>query len=194
MWIVLGLGNPGQRYRATRHNVGYRVVDLLAERFRVRFESDGVIGRTAWTARAVAGEEGLLLAKPRVYMNRSGLAAAALSRLEAVDLTRLLVVFDDADLELGRVRVRPEGGAGGHNGIRSLVDTLRTRSFPRVKLGIKGRTRTDQELSDYVLTEFDRDEREIVERMIVQGADATEWVLREGVESAMREFNGRPPV
>ena len=194
MKIVFGLGNPGESYRRNRHNVGYRVVDLLAERGGVRLEGRGDVGRSAWTARATIAGADVLLAQPRTFMNRSGSAALAVARKVGASPEEILVVFDDADLDLGRVRVRPEGGAGGHNGIRSLMDTLASPSFPRVKLGIKGPGRHDQDLADYVLTDFARDEREVVERMLVLGADAVEWVLRDGVESAMREFNGRPPA
>jgi PTH1 family peptidyl-tRNA hydrolase len=189
--VVFGLGNPGEAYRRTRHNVGYRVVDLLAERTGVRLEARGEVGRKAWTARAVVAGAEVLLAQPKTFMNHSGSAALAVARKAGAAPGEILVVFDDADLELGRVRVRPEGGAGGHNGIRSLMDTLGSPAFPRVKLGIRGVGRDERDLAEYVLTDFDRDEREVVERMVGLGADAVEWVLREGVESAMQEFNGR---
>lgn len=191
MKIVLGLGNPGEQYRRTRHNVGFRVLDILAERAGVEFAARGELGRKAWTAEAGIGGSRIVLAKPRTFMNRSGSAALALARRAGASPQEILVVFDDADLELGRVRVRPEGRAGGHNGLRSILETLGSAAFPRVKLGIKGTERPREELADYVLTGFTPDEREPLERMLVKGADAVEWVVREGIESAMREFNRR---
>jgi PTH1 family peptidyl-tRNA hydrolase len=190
--IVLGLGNPGDAYRNTRHNVGFRVLDLLAERAGVRFESRGELGRKAWHAEAELGGVSVVLGKPRTFMNRSGAAALALARRSCASPEEILVVFDDADLALGRVRVRPEGGAGGHNGLRSIIDTLGSSAFPRVKLGIRGAGRDEEDLADYVLTGFDADEREVLEGMLSRGADAVEWVLRHGVASAMQEFNGKP--
>ncbi len=192
MKIVLGLGNPGDSFRDTRHNVGFRVLDLLAERSGSRFEGRGELGRTVWHAEAEVGGIRVVLGKPRTYMNRSGSAALALARRANARPEEILVVFDDADLAFGRVRVRPEGGAGGHNGLRSIIETLGSPAFPRVKLGIRGAGRRDEDLADYVLAGFDPDERETLEAMLSRGADAVEWVLRHGVASAMQEFNGKP--
>lgn len=191
MKIVLGLGNPGERYRSTRHNVGFHVVDLLARRAGARFSRRSDALAKAWTAEAEFGGRRVVLAKPRTYMNRSGAAALALAAAHGASPEEILVVFDDADLALGRVRVRAEGRAGGHNGIRSLLAAFRTERFPRVKLGVKGLGRTEADLADYVLEPFDAGERAEVERMIPIGADAVEAVLKEGLEAAMREFNGR---
>lgn len=192
MKIVLGLGNPGESYRNTRHNVGFRVLDLLAERAGVRFDTRGEMGRKAWFAEAEIGGVVVLLGKPRTFMNRSGSAALALARRSYAAPEEILVVFDDADLVLGRVRVRPEGRAGGHNGLRSIIDTLGSTSFPRVKLGVRGTGRHEEDLADYVLAGFAPDEREVLAAMLSRGADAVEWILRYGVESAMGEFNGKP--
>jgi PTH1 family peptidyl-tRNA hydrolase len=123
-------------------------------------------------------------------MNLSGRAAAALCRRFTAEPSDLLVVYDDADLALGRVRVRPEGGAGGHNGIRSLIEVLGTPAFPRVKLGVRGEGRDARDLADYVLDKFLPDERPIVARMVASGADAVETVVAEGVATAQRTFNG----
>ncbi|HEX6850003.1 MAG TPA: aminoacyl-tRNA hydrolase [Candidatus Polarisedimenticolaceae bacterium] len=178
MKIVVGLGNPGDKYRATRHNVGFRAVDLLAERHGGTFEAKGDLGDKAWTARVTLAGAPVVLAKPRTFMNRSGSAVLALLRKYPVEpKTDLIVVFDDADLELGKVRVRPEGGHGGQNGMRSILEVIGTREFLRVKLGIKGVSRLESDLADYVLGPFDPEERPVVENMIVAGADAVEALV-----------------
>lgn len=190
MRIVLGLGNDGAAYRGTRHNAGFEVADVLAERTGAEFQSRGDLGRLAWTAATEIAGERVVLAKPRTLMNLSGRAAAALCRRFTAEPSDLLVVYDDADLALGRVRVRPEGGAGGHNGIRSLIEVLGTPAFPRVKLGVRGEGRDARDLADYVLDKFLPDERPIVARMVASGADAVETVVAEGVATAQRTFNG----
>jgi len=188
--IVVGLGNEGTEYRGTRHNVGFEVADVLAERTGAAFSSRGDLGRLAWTAACELAGERVVLAKPRTLMNLSGRAAAALCRKFSVDASALIVVYDDADLALGRVRVRPEGGTGGHNGLRSLVEVLGTPAFPRVKLGVLGEGRHARELADYVLDRFLPDERPVVARMVGTGADAVEAVVGSGIEAAQRAFNG----
>ena len=190
MRIVLGLGNEGAEYRGTRHNVGFEVADVLAERTGAAFGARGDLGRLAFTATAEVAGERIVLAKPRTLMNLSGRAAAALCRRFTALPSDLLVVYDDADLALGRVRVRPEGGTGGHNGIRSLVEVLGTKAFPRVKLGVRGEGREARDLADYVLDRFLPAERETVARMVVVGADAVEAVVTSGLAQAQRDFNG----
>ena len=190
MRLVLGLGNEGPEYRFTRHNVGFMVVDEIAVRCGASFAARGDLGRLAFTASAELGGERILLAKPRTLMNRSGQAAAALTRKHGLETKDLIVVFDDADLTFGRVRVRPEGGAGGHNGVRSLMDALGASDFARVKLGVLGEDRHRSELADYVLTKFHPDESPVVPSMIQAGADAVEAILRDGVEAAQRAHNG----
>jgi len=189
--IVLGLGNPGARYETTRHNLGFRVLDSLAQRKNGTFQPDPPIARLVSTARIEIAGHPLVLAKPRTYMNRSGRAALALCEMHEVDATEMLVVHDDADLELGRVRFRRSGGAGGHNGLRSLMDVLGTREFPRLKLGVRGAGRDDGDLADYVLTQFDPDEDEAVRALIELGADAVEAAAADGVERAMERFHTR---
>jgi PTH1 family peptidyl-tRNA hydrolase len=188
--VVLGLGNEGPEYRLTRHNVGFLVADLLAERCGAEFGTRGELGRLAWSAETELGGRRVVLAKPRTLMNGSGRAAAALSRKHGADPADFIVVYDDADLAFGRVRVRPEGGAGGHNGIRSLIELLGSSTFPRVKLGVRGEEREGSDLADYVLARFRPDERQGLDRMISLGADAVEAVVRDGVLAAQQAFNG----
>lgn len=187
----MGLGNPGARYASTRHNVGYAVVDALAGRLRAaRFECrEGVAAET--TRVRVDGDD-VLLAKPLTFMNRSGAAAVALSQIDSLATERLLLVYDDADLELGRIRIRGPGGHGGHRGVRSVADALGSDGFDRLKVGVRGERRPGEgRLADYVLTEFDEDERERLSE-VLEGATgaALDW-CREPLSSVMNAYNGR---
>lgn len=191
VWIVLGLGNPGEEYGRTRHNVGFRVLDRLARDHGLSFRADPAVTRKAWTADWPRPEARIVLAQPRTYMNRSGTAAIALCRGYDCAPDRLLVVHDDADLELGRVRVRPDGGAGGHNGIRSIIEGLGTPCFPRVRMGVRGPTRGDGDLADYVLRPFERDEQPMADAAVELAAKTVTAVLQSGVTEAMNLYNGR---
>lgn len=191
MKIVLGLGNPGARYHATRHNLGFWVLDLLAERQGVSLSRRDAITDLALLAEVEVSGQPAVLAKPRTFMNRSGRAGQALQRFFGTALEDLLVVHDDADLELGRLRIRREGSAGGHNGIRSLIASLGGGEFPRIKLGVRGVGRGEGELADYVLDAFAEDERPTAQALAAAGADAVEAVLREGIASAMNLWNGK---
>ena len=191
MRVVLGLGNVGSRYAGTRHNVGFQVVERLAERARARWEELPGPERLAFATEVEIAGQTVALLRPRTLMNRSGRAAAAALDRYRCPVEELLVVFDDADLALGRVRVRQGGGAGGHNGLRSLMDVLRSPEFGRVKLGVKGTLREESDLADYVLRPFEPEERAVVSAMIDLGAEAVDAVLSTGVEAAMNAFNGR---
>lgn len=181
--LVMGLGNPGPRYASTRHNVGFRVVDELAERRRVVLEPAfwGVSGR---------GSDGVWLARPGLFMNRSGAAASAMLAELGLEADRMLVVVDDVDLPLGALRLRPSGGPGTHNGLRDLVDQLGP-GFPRLRVGVRGADPWD-DLAAYVLSDFPRAEAELVEANLRDAADAVECVLAEGLATAMNRFNRRP--
>lgn len=185
-WIVLGLGNPGPRYDGTRHNLGFCVVDRMAVRAGVSLAASNEFGRLTWSA----AHRGVVLARPRTFMNRSGDAAHALCRGYEVEPERLLVIYDDADLDLGRLRLRHAGGAGGHNGVHSVIDALGTTGFPRLRLGVQGRERDDAALHEYVLDRFEAAERETVERLTELAADAATVAVTDGMEQAMNRFNG----
>ena len=191
MKIVLGLGNPGARYRKTRHNLGFRVLDVLAERAGAALGRSGELGSVCLHGEAEVGGAAVVLAKPSTYMNRSGRAGAALLAHYGAAPSELLVVHDDADLVLGRIRIRTGGSAGGHNGLRSLMAALRTTEFPRVKLGVRGARRAEAELTDYVLEPFDDDETEAAEALVELGADAVASVIAEGLAAAMNRWNGK---
>lgn len=194
MRIVLGLGNPGERYRRTRHNLGHHVVELLAERWGASRGSLSPLGGVARTAVVEIRGRSVVLAQSTTYMNRSGRAGVALCAHYGVEPPDLLVVYDDADLELGRVRIRPRGGAGGHNGMRSLIAALRSEDMPRIRLGILGQDRRHSDLAEYVLDEFEPEEAVVAGKMVETGADAVEAVTLEGVEGAMNRFNVRQPT
>jgi PTH1 family peptidyl-tRNA hydrolase len=188
MRLILGLGNPGEEYRDTRHNVGFRVVEELARRWRIpcdQPECNSLAGRGA------EGGEDVLLVKPQTYMNRSGYAARCLAERHGLDPAAVLVVYDEVNLPLGRLRVRRGGSPAGHRGLESIIEGLRTSEIPRLRLGVapEGGVRSE-DLADFVLAPFAREEREAVEEMIRRAADACETWLRDGVEGAMQGFNG----
>lgn len=186
MKVVCGLGNPGDEYRLTRHNVGFRVVDLLADRWAVTKgrARDGAATLEVTRAEPVGR---VLLVKPLRFMNRSGAPLrAAVRNVNADPEADLLVVADDVDLPLGRIRLRREGSAGGHNGLRDIIETLGTDQFARLRVGI-GR---NGETVDHVLSTFNRAEEELARETIATAADAVEHWLAEGIEAAMNAFNG----
>lgn len=190
--IVLGLGNPGQRYEPTRHNLGFRVLERWAQNHALRWRSQLAIGGIALTAPLPAAQGQLLLAKPRTYMNESGRAAAALCRQQHAEAGQLLVVHDDADLALGRLRIRCGGGAGGHMGVHSVIEELGSAEFPRLKLGVEGTgRRSSHELSDYVLAPFEPEEAAVVEALIDLAAEALESIATDGLARAMNRYSGR---
>ena len=191
MKLIVGLGNPGPEYRDTRHNVGFLVADELARRWRLsdawreKFE--------ALHVRTTVADEAVIVAKPLTFMNLSGQAVAGLAGFYKIDPADVLVVTDDVALPLGRLRVRPDGGAGGHNGLKSIIQHFGTPAFPRLRVGIgrgddvtKGQSR---DLADHVLGRFEAGERETVSAAVLRAADAAERFLAEGIERVMSAFN-----
>ena len=190
-WLIVGLGNPGPGYARHRHNLGFMAVDRFAERHGLRF------GKGVGNALVATGTfEGrpLTLAKPQTFMNRSGAAVRSLLRRYTRGLQDLVVVYDEKDLPLGRVRLRKEGSAGGHNGMRDIIQALGTQEFARLRLGI-GAPPGGEDTKDYVLSPFKPDERPQVEAMLDTAVAALERLLRNGIDDAMNEFNrtSKPP-
>jgi PTH1 family peptidyl-tRNA hydrolase len=185
MRLVVGLGNPGERYRRTRHNVGFMVVDALAARAGLR---RGRVEQEAWVAEADVADERVLLVKPQTFMNRSGNAVEPLARKYGDGPGDALVVVDDVALELTQLRIRERGSHGGHNGLRSLVEALGTDEFPRIRVGIR-RGEAPVDLAGYVLSDFEPDEVLVVQEVVGRAADAVECFLREGAEATMTRFN-----
>jgi PTH1 family peptidyl-tRNA hydrolase len=182
--VICGLGNPGEKYRLTRHNVGFRVVDLLADRWGV---SDGRVRDGAARLEVARPEGRVLLVKPMKYMNLSGGPLKAAMRQTDADLRcDLLVIADDVDLPLGRIRLRRAGSAGGHNGLRDIIAAFGSNEFNRLRVGI-GR---GGETVDHVLATFRPNERELADEAIATAADAAELWLRAGIDEAMNGYNG----
>ena len=190
MKVVTGLGNPGERYRLTRHNVGFRVVDLLADRWGLTGHGRVRDGAARLEVELQDPSERVLLIKPMKFMNLSGRPVRTALRQAAADpTTDLLVVTDDVDLPLGRLRLRREGSAGGHNGLRDIIAALGGSEFSRLRVGI-GRPGASRGTVDHVLATFKPGERELADASIATAADAVEMWLRDGIEAAMNEFNG----
>jgi PTH1 family peptidyl-tRNA hydrolase len=188
--LIVGLGNPGREHHDSRHNLGFRVVDEVAQRHSLKWDAAPSQVPDALIAKKF-GAPVVMLAKPLTYMNRSGDAVAALSRYFDVPGGELLVVYDDIDLPFGRLRVLPRGGPGTHNGMRSIVDRLGTREFARLRLGV-GRGDMRRALADHVLSRFEAGERADVEAFITRAADAAEMFAAEGIDKVMNTYNPVP--
>jgi PTH1 family peptidyl-tRNA hydrolase len=187
MKVICGLGNPGDRYRWTRHNVGFRVVDLLADRWGLTGQGRLKDGAAILEAHRPPPVGRVLLVKPMRFMNLSGGALrAAIRQTDVAVESDLLVVADDIDLPLGRIRLRRSGSAGGHNGLRSIIESLGTDEFNRLRIGV-GRA---GQAASHVLATFRPDERELSDEMVQVGADAVERWLADGIDEAMNAFNG----
>lgn len=184
--LVVGLGNPGAEYERTRHNVGFLVADVLAERVGGRFSVHKKSGADLLTAR-LDGRQ-VLIAKPRSYMNLSGRPVAALARFFSVPPTEVIVVHDELDLPFGAIRLKRGGGEGGHNGLRSVSQALTTKDYLRTRIGI-GRPPGRQDPADYVLKPFSAPERKEVPVLVEQAADAVELLLRVGLETAQNQLH-----
>jgi PTH1 family peptidyl-tRNA hydrolase len=187
--LVVGLGNPGKEYEGTRHNIGFAVLDRLAEKFGCSFRSKWRF--SAKIAEAAAGDAGkVVFAKPQTYMNRSGTAVNALLRWLKVAPAQLLVVVDDADLPLGQIRLRVAGGSGGHNGLRSIIETLGgNEEFARLRVGIGRSAPLGADISGHVLGRFAPPERDLAEQAVAVAVEAIDCCLREGLTEAMNQFN-----
>ena len=183
--LIVGLGNPGRNYAGTRHNVGFAVVDVLAGRFNAAWEP-APRGIEAFTARDRASDT--LLAKPLTFMNLSGPAVVGLSQFYRIELPDLLVVVDDVNLELGRLRARAAGSAGGHNGLKSIIGALGSDAFARMRIGVGG-GEPRRDLSGHVLGRFAPDEQPIIAEAVSRTVDAAELFIREGITPVMNRFN-----
>jgi len=188
-WVVLGLGNPGTEYAHTRHNIGFDVVDLLAHRHRIRLNLHRDHAHCGF---GMIAEAPILLAKPMTYMNRSGEAARALLQRYSLEPVRLLVIVDDVALPPGRIRIRPSGSNGGHNGLASIIQCVGTQTFPRVRVGIG--SPPPGQMVEYVLSRFLPQEQPMMEEALQRAADAVEAVIAEGVQAAMNRFNAPNPA
>ena len=189
-WLIVGLGNPGPEYAKTRHNVGFRCLDLLAEKLGVRVDKakfQGLYGQTDYHGNR------LYLLKPLTYMNLSGRSVLQLSAFFQVPPQRIIVLFDDISLEPGRLRVRPNGSAGGHNGIKSIIAELGSQEFPRVKLGVGAKPHPDFDLAAWILSTFSAQEEKALLVSLENGAQAALTIIDQGTAAAANNFNGSHP-
>ena len=187
-WLIVGLGNPGPEYAKTRHNVGFRCLDLLAEKLGVRVDKakfQGLYGQTDYHGNR------LYLLKPLTYMNLSGRSVLQLSAFFQVPPQRIIVLFDDISLEPGRLRVRPNGSAGGHNGIKSIIAELGSQEFPRVKIGVGAKPHPDYDLADWVLSNITENELPDMNDAVNRAVLAVSELIENGVPSATQKYNGK---
>lgn len=191
-WLVVGLGNPGKQYEKNRHNVGFRALDELARRCDVRFDQRRSSGRLAITRR-----EGkpLYLLKPQTFVNLSGRSVGSVAHFYKVPPERLLIICDDIDLPANRIRIRAEGSSGGHNGLKSIMESLGNRQdFPRIRVGVGRPPHVREAVVGHVLEDFSAEEEEALTEVIGKVADATEMILDGDIERAMDRYNGLKPV
>ena len=189
-WLIVGLGNPGKDYERTRHNCGFRAVDLLADKLGCKIDKgkfQGLYGQAMYNGRK------LMLLKPQTYMNLSGRSVLQLSAYLNIPPQRIIVLFDDISLEPGRLRVRPDGSAGGHNGIKSIIQELGSQAFPRVKIGVGGKPDPNADLADWVLSGFTAKEEKALAVALENAAEAALVIIEKGVPEAANRFNGSHP-
>ena len=186
-WLVVGLGNPGEKYENTRHNVGFLTVDELAERARVPVQK---LKHRALTNTLEVGSVKVLLMKPVTYMNLSGEAVRQAVQFYKLPPERVLVVCDDVSLPVGRLRLRRSGSAGGHNGLRSIIGQLHSDQFPRLKIGVGQKPHPDYDLADWVLGKFSKEDRKAIDAAVERSLDALQCALSQGIDQAMSRYNG----
>ena len=189
-WLIVGLGNPGKEYEKTRHNAGWRAIDLLADKLSCKIDKakfQGMYGQTKY-----AGGK-LFLLKPLTYMNLSGKSVLQLSAYFHVPPQRIIVLFDDISLEPGRLRIRADGSAGGHNGIKSIIAELGSQEFPRVKIGVGAKKNEQQDLADWVLSAFSPGEEKALVSALDRAADAALCIIDKGIPEAANRYNGSQP-
>lgn len=189
-WLIVGLGNPGQQYANTRHNCGFRAIDILAEKLGCKIDKgkfQGLYGQ------ATVGGKKVYLLKPQTYMNLSGRSVSQLSAYYHIPPERIIVLFDDISLPPGRLRIRSDGSAGGHNGIKSIIGEIGSQNFPRVKIGVGAKPHAEQDLADWVLSSFSAQEEKDLAFALSNAADAALCILEKGVYESANRFNGAKP-
>ena len=189
-WLIVGLGNPGREYENTRHNCGFRAIDLLAQQLGCKVDKgkfQGLYGQITYEGRK------LFLLKPQTYMNASGRSIQQMSAYYNIPPSRTIVLFDDISLEPGRLRIRADGSAGGHNGIKSVINELGTQDFPRVKIGVGAKQNSEQYLADWVLATFSSADQKLVNAALPKAAEAALCIILNGVPEAANQYNGFRP-
>lgn len=189
-WLIVGLGNPGREYQSTRHNAGFRAIDLLAEKLGCKIDRAKFQGLYA---QVNYGGGKLFLLKPQTYMNLSGRAVLSLSAYYSIPPERIIVLFDDISLPPGRLRIRAEGSAGGHNGIKSIIAEVGSQAFPRVKIGVGAKPNPEFDLADWVLSTFSAKEEKDLRFALENAADAALSIIDKGVPETANKYNGSHP-
>ena len=186
-WLIVGLGNPGKEYERTRHNAGFRALDILAEKLNCKVDKlkfQGLYGQCTYQGKK------LYLLKPQTYMNLSGRSVLQLSAYFHIPPQRIVVIFDDISLVPGRLRIRSDGSAGGHNGIKSIIAEVGSQDFPRVKVGVGAKPHAEQDLADWVLGSFSAQDEKAMAVSLPRAADAALTIVENGVYEAANRFNG----
>lgn len=189
-WLIVGLGNPGKEYVRTRHNAGFRAIDELAASLGCKIDKlkfQGLYGQTTYRGQK------LLLLKPQTFMNSSGHSVLQLSAYFHIPPQRIIVLFDDISLEPGRLRLRADGSAGGHNGIKSIISELGSQDFPRVKIGVGAKPHPEQDLADWVLSNFSANEEKALSAALSKAGEAALSIIEKGVPESANRFNGFRP-
>ena len=189
-WLIVGLGNPGKQYAHTRHNCGFRAIDMLGEMLECKIDKckfQGLFGQTVYKGRK------LFLLKPQTFMNHSGKSILQLSAYFSIPPQRIIVMFDDISLDPGRLRIRADGSAGGHNGIKSIISELGSQAFPRVKIGVGAKPHADADLADWVLSGFTAAEEKALSSALAKAGEAALCMIESGVPEAANRFNGYKP-
>ncbi len=186
MFIIVGLGNPSPEYAGTRHNVGFEVVEILADRFDIATD---YIKHKAICGRGMIEGNKVLLARPQTFMNLSGESVRELTDYYKIDVSsELIVVYDDINLDPGRIRIRKSGSAGGHNGMKSIISRLGTEEFMRIRIGVGDKPK-GYDLADYVLGHFSKDEQELMDKSFIDAANAAVVIMNDGIDAAMNKYN-----
>ena len=189
-WLIVGLGNPGKEYAATKHNCGFRAIDLIAQSLNCKIDKgkfQGLYGQTTYNGAK------LYLLKPQTFMNLSGRSVLQLSAYFNIPPQRIIVLFDDISLEPGRIRIRADGSAGGHNGIKSIIAELGSQDFPRVKIGVGAKPHKNADLADWVLSGFSASEEKAMDVSLKNAAESALCIISHGVSEAANRFNGAHP-
>ena len=187
-WLIVGLGNPGSQYEKTKHNCGFRAIDVLASSLNCKVDKakfQGLYGQVLWEGRK------LFLLKPQTYMNLSGRSVLQLSAYFNIPPERIIVLFDDISLPPGRIRIRADGSAGGHNGIKSIISELGSQQFPRVKIGVGAKPQPDSDLADWVLSGFSASEEKHLIGALKNAAEAALCIIEKGVPESANRYNGK---
>ncbi len=187
-WLIVGLGNPGREYEKTRHNAGFRAIDALAENLGCKIDKlkyQGLYCQTTYHGKK------LFLLKPQTFMNLSGRSVLQLSSYFQIPPARIIVLFDDISLEPGRLRIRPDGSAGGHNGIKSIIQEVGSQLFPRVKIGVGAKPHPDFDLADWVLSTFSSSEEKALSNALTWAGEAALAIIDQGVPEAANRYNGK---